>query len=210
MNIIVDLIIVGIVLLSVFLAYKKGLVSLAIGLVSFVIAVAVTVVLYKPVTNLVINATSIDETIENAIYEKANDAIQESDETGKMIIDMADQNLLPETARTLAVNIVTGGVILVLFIVAKIALRFVKALANLIAKLPILDQINKAGGILYGLIRGLLVVYIALLLISVFGEINPDNTAHQEIEKSYLGKIMYENNVLKVFFWNHLLTRALN
>lgn len=202
MSIIVDLIIVAVVLISVFLAYKKGLISLALGLVSFAIAIVVTVVLYKPISNIVINVTSIDEMLENVIYEKANDIMieDEGDNVSNMVMDTAKQNLLPETARIIAVNIVTGGVILILVVGVKIALRFVDALANFVAKLPIIDQINKIGGIVYGLIRGLLIIYIALLLINVAGQIKPDNIVHQNIETSYIGKIMYENNILNIFF----------
>lgn len=201
---VVDLIIIAIILLSTFLAYRKGLVSLAIGLVSFAIAIAVTLILYKPVSNLVINTTSIDETIENAIFEKANDIMTENKEGDDYLVnplmETAKNNMLPETARTLAVNIVTGGVILILVIAIKIALRFVNALANLVAKLPIIKQVNKAGGIIYGLLRGLIIVYAALLLINVAGQINSDNIVHQNIENSSLGKTMYENNILNILF----------
>ena len=200
MSIAVDLIIVGIIALSVFLAYRKGLISLALGLVSFIIAIVITVILYKPVANLVINVTGIDETIENSIYEQTNDMMKQENEEVQFLVDAAKDELLPQTARTLSVNIVTGGVFLVLFLAAKIALRFVSALANLIAKLPIIKQVNKLGGVIYGLLRGFLIVYVALLIISVAGTINPNSTVHKEIEKSYLGKVMYENNVLNVFF----------
>ena len=200
MSIVVDLIIVAIIILSVFLAYRKGLVSLAIGLVSFVIAIVVTLILYKPVSNIVINVTGIDEMIENTIYEKANELMEQEDETSQMIMDTAKNGLLPETARALAINIVTGGVILILFVLVKIALRFVTALANLIAKLPIINQVNKLGGIIYGLLRGFLIVYVALLVISVVGQINPDNAIHKEVENSYIGKTMYENNILNILF----------
>lgn len=200
MSIVVDLIIIGVILLSVFLAYRKGLILLAVGLVSFLIAIVVTVILYRPVANLVINGTGIDEMIENSIYEQANDMLKQDNEAVGMIVDAAKNEMLPQTARTLAVNIVTGGVFLVLFIAVKVALIFVKALAKLVAKLPVIKQLDKTGGILYGLLRGFLIVYVTLLIISIAGTINPNNSVHKELEKSYLGKIMYENNILNVFF----------
>lgn len=70
MGIIIDICIVVFILLSIFLGYKKGLVSLAIGACAFIIAFAITFILYKPIGNLVINTTSIDETIQNVILEK--------------------------------------------------------------------------------------------------------------------------------------------
>lgn len=203
MGIIVDLVIVAIVVLSTFLAYQKGLVKLAIGLCSFAIAVVVTVVLYMPISNLLINVTGIDEAIENTIYEKANEVMkkeQKEDELTNQIIETTKNEMLPEAARNLAINIVRGGVIIVLFIGTKIALRFISAIADTIAKLPIIDQLNKTGGMIYGLLRGILVIYVALLILSISGQINPTNAINQSIEQSSLGKTMYHNNLLNVFF----------
>lgn len=151
MGFIVDLIIIGIIVLSTFFAYKKGMVKLAIGLCSFIIALVLTFVLCKPISNFVINTTSIDETIENAIYEKANEIMQEGNsELANQMIETAKNEMLPETARNLAINIVKGGVALLLIIGIKIALRFVSIFADAIAKLPILNEINKIGGIKIG------------------------------------------------------------
>lgn len=200
MSIVVDLIIVVLILMSVLTAYKKGLVSLALGLVYFLIAIAITTVLYKPVSNFIINATSIDETIENVIYEKANNAIEEKSDESTQAIDLAKKGMLPETARILAINIVTGGVIIILLVGTRIALIFAKTISNWVTSLPILKEINKAGGIAYGLLRGVLIIYIALLLIGAFSEVKPDNVLNNNIENSYIGKVMYENNILKVFF----------
>ena len=48
MGIIVDLIIIAVVLLFIFLGYKKGLTGSLIKLLSFIIAIVVAFVLYKP------------------------------------------------------------------------------------------------------------------------------------------------------------------
>lgn len=116
------------------------------------------------------------------------------------MLEEAKKGILPQTAREIAVNIVTGGVVLILFIAVRIALKFVTALANIVAKLPIIKQFNEMGGLLYGVLRGVLVIYIAMLLIGVVGQINPQNSIHQNINESYVGKMMYENNVLNIFF----------
>lgn len=196
MGIIVDLIIIGIVLLSTFLAYKKGLVKLAIGLCAFVISIVITFVLYQPISNFIINSTQIDETIKNSIYEKANEAMQEDNQ----LLETAKNGMLPEVARNLSINIVRGGTMVVLFVAIQIALKFVTVLADAIAKLPIIDQINKTGGTIYGALRGILIVYVILLVLAIPGQINPNNIANESVEKSSLGKVMYQNNILNVFF----------
>ena len=45
MGIVVDIVIVAIILLSTFLAYKKGLITLAIQFVAFIIAIVLTLLL---------------------------------------------------------------------------------------------------------------------------------------------------------------------
>lgn len=200
MSIIVDLIIIAIILLSTFLAYRKGLITLAIQLVAVVIAVVLTLILYKPVSNLIINVTSIDETIQNAILEEANDIMTNEEEGANQIVETIQNNMLPETARTISINIIEGAVILILYVIIRIALKFVTALANLVSKLPILNQFNKLGGVIYGILRGLLIVYIILLFVNLSGEIEPQNVVYTSIQDSYIGKMMNENNILDILF----------
>ena len=200
MNIVVDLIIVAIILLSTFLAYKKGIITLAIQLVAVVIAIVLTLILYKPVSNVIINVTGIDETIQNAILEEATDIMTNGEEGSNQVVESIQNNMLPETARTISINIIEGAVILILYIVIRIILRFVTALANLVSKLPILNQLNQLGGIIYGILRGILIVYIILLLVNLSGEIEPQNQVYTAVEGSYIGKVMNENNILDILF----------
>ena len=203
MGTLVDLMIIAVIGLSTFLAYKKGLVNLVIGLFAFVISMVITFILYQPISNLIINVTNLDETIENAIYEKANNLMQENekeDELTANIIETTKNEMLPETARSLAIHIVTGGVIIVLFVPVRIALRFISAFANAVAKLPILDQVNKAGGLLYGIVRGFLILYVFFIILKIPGEMKPSNAINKSVDESYLGKTMYQNNILNVIF----------
>ncbi len=200
MGIVVDIVIVAIILLSTFLAYKKGLITLAIQFVAFIIAIVLTLLLYKPVSNLIINVTAIDETIQNAILEEANDMMTNEEEGANQVVETIQNNMLPETARTISINMIEGAVILVLYIGIRIALKCITALANLISKLPILNQLNQLGGIIYGILRGILIVYILLLLVNVSGEIAPKNHINIAVKDSYIGSMMNENNILDILF----------
>ncbi len=201
MGIIVDIIIIAIVLLSVFLAYRKGMIKLAIGLCSFIIAIVLTFALYLPISNFIINSTAIDEMLENKIYEKSSEIMEkEENEATNQIIETAKNEMLPQTSRNLAINIVKGGVIIILFLGIRIALKFVTILADLIAKLPIIEQINKTGGIVYGILRGILFVYILLLLLNISDQINPYNIINESVNESFIGKTMYQNNILNTLF----------
>ncbi len=200
MSIIADIVIVAIVLLSTFLAYRKGFVNLAIQFVAVIIAVALTLLLYKPISNLIINVTAIDETIQSAILEKANDIMTNGEEESNLIVESIQNNMLSETARTISINIIEGVVMLILYIVIRILLRFVTALANIVTRLPIVNQINKLGAIIYGVLRGLLIVYILLFLINLSGEINSQSQVYNVVEDSYIASTLSEYNVLNILF----------
>ena len=202
MGILVDIILVVLIALSIFLGYKKGLATLAIKLCAFIIAILITFILYRPIANLVINTTSIDESIEDTIYNKVTEMIQK-DETNELtsdLIESAKQGMLEQSARELAINVVYGGTIIILFIIVRIALIFVSALANLVAKLPIIKQANEVGGAIYGLLRAIVIIYAILLVINFIGELNPKNIATQTINESTITKAMYENNIFNIFF----------
>ena len=82
-----------------------------------------------------------------------------------------------------------------LFVFVKIALSVVISLMDFVAKLPILKQFNEIGGIIYGILRGILIVCVCVLLMGVFTKINPENKLNDEIQNSFLTKNIYKNIV---------------
>lgn len=206
MGIVIDIILVLIVALSAFLGYKKGLVELGAKLFAGIIAIVITLIIYKPVGNIVIKNTSIDEKIENTILEKTTNVIDENSKISdnKYIQDASDnavsqvkEEVLPEQARNIAVNVVYVATALILFIVSKIVLSIVISLANAIASLPILKQFNEIGGFLYGLVRGAIISLVLILVIGTIAKLNPNGSLGKNVESTYLLKEVY-NNVVKI------------
>ena len=70
MSIVLDLIVILIIALFTFIGYKQGLIKTAIKITSFFIAIIIALVLYKPVSALIIKNTTIDDKIESTIIEK--------------------------------------------------------------------------------------------------------------------------------------------
>lgn len=149
MFIIIDLILIAIIALFTFLGYRQGLVKAAIKILSFFIAIIIAFILYKPVSNLIVNNTSIDDNIKNTIIERITpEGIEQNEEVeiedgfvNKMIGEA--NNTIEEVANAFSIKIIDICVLLLLYIIVKIALRFVSALADLITKLPIIKQVNK-------------------------------------------------------------------
>ena len=83
MGIALDIFILAILVLSIFIGYKKGLVSLIFSFCAFIIAIILTWILYTPVTNFIIENTDFDENIENFIIEKGINTNEEDAEENK-------------------------------------------------------------------------------------------------------------------------------
>ena len=64
MGVIVDLILIAILLAFMIIGYVRGLAGSLIKLASFAIAVVLAVMLYKPISNVIMEKTQIDEKIE--------------------------------------------------------------------------------------------------------------------------------------------------
>ena len=195
MGIIIDIILIAIIVLSAFLGYKKGLVKLGAKLFAGIIAIIITIIMYKPVSGMIINNTTIDEKIENAIIQNTTNFINENDKMQNGITEHVEKNVLPEQAENLSKNVVYVITALVLFIAVKIILSIIISLMDFVANLPILKQFNEIGGIIYGIVRGTLIVCICVLLIGVYTKMKPESTLNNNIQNSYLTKIIYENIV---------------
>lgn len=193
MGLILDGIIVIFILLSAFLGYRKGLITLGIQLVAFLVALVISLILYRPIAGIIINSTQIDENLQTTIQENIQN-LEESEENSLI------NGIVEQGASNLAINIIYGATLLILFIISRIVLIFISALANIVAKLPILKQFNKLGGVIYGVLRGMVITYAILLIISLVIAVNPKNSVAEILNESYLAKSMSTYNILNVFF----------
>ena len=201
MAIAVDLMVLSIVLLFVFLGYKRGLVKVAFKLCTFFIAIILAFMLYKPVAKIVIENTNIDETIESKITDKIlPEGKTETDEVDlseslPTIILKNSENTVQSIAKSCSNTLIETACLVLIFIITKIVIKFVTALADLIAKLPILKQFNKLGGTIYGIIEGLFIVFLGFAVISLIAPML-DVSVLEAINSSTLGSICYNNNIL--------------
>ena len=195
MGIIIDIVLIAIIILSAFLGYKKGLVKLGAKLVAGIIAIILTLIVYKPVSNFVIAHTSIDEKIEEAIVENTNSYLNNEDNKDNVVINHVGNEMLPGESRKIAEGAVYAITALVLFLIVKIILSIVISLMDFIANLPILKQFNEVGGIIYGGIRGIIIVFICILLMGVITKVNPENKLNETIEDTYITKIVFKKIV---------------
>ena len=215
MAIAIDIFIVSFILLSIFLGYRKGLTKALIRIASFILALVISIILFKPVSMFVINSTDwddkLEQTIKNSILNyniQENKAKQNNENVPKVMMeyinDMAEKTgnqareVIAETmSKEITITIINISVIFILFIASKIILLFVKGLANLITKIPVIKQIDKAGGVVYGLLEALLVIYALLAVISFISPMLGNFV--KDLQKSIIGNMMYNNNLILKF-----------
>ncbi len=208
MGIILDIIIVAIIALNIYICYKKGLVKLAVGLIAVVVAIILAIVLYKPVSNLIIKNTEVDKKIENLIIENFSANTEDGGETKYVgLIDYLEKyandavtktqnEIVYETAGTMAVKITNIIVLLAIFIIARAVLVLLTFVSDAITSLPLIKQCNEVGGIVYGIIKALLIVYILLAMVFLIILISGNSTISNLVSTSYITKFFYNNNIL--------------
>ena len=85
---------------------------------------------------------------------------------------------------------------ILIFVVAKFGLLFVRIVADLLASLPIINTFNKSGGLIYGPLKGLLIVYVILAVFSILSPIISSWGVISSISDSLIGSKMYNHNVI--------------
>lgn len=213
MTIIVDLVIVAIMAICIIIGYVRGLTGSLIKILSFVLSIIIASILFIPVSNLIIDNTEIDENIETSIRNIIIDQETENEEENmpdtitnyigqkiEQASDDAKETIVDSTARDVTLTIVKAGTWILLFIIARILLIFLRFITSLIAKLPVIKQFDKLGGIIYGILEGLIIIYLVLAIISFISPmISSDFT--NAIDESFIGSMMYNNNLLlKIIF----------
>lgn len=212
MGIVIDIILISILALSIFLGYKKGLVKVAVKLFAVLISIIVTLILYKPVSTIIINNTDIDEKIEQIIIENGTKEIEEStnqeQESGfikyieqytkyaENAVVETQNDIVESAAGVISEKVINIVVIIGLFIITRLVLILLTLVSDLITKLPIIKQFNKLGGLIYGTLRGLLLIYVLLAIAFFIVSMTANNEIINIINNSIITKFMYSNNLL--------------
>lgn len=201
MNFIIDLCILMIIALSTFIGFKKGFIKVAFRLISFILALIIALVLYKPVSNFINNYTPIPNKIESKIESRISSSNKE--ETNNLVANYY-KNVRNISTTVIAKNITNSIVnissILIVFLLSRLLLMFLRISTDLIAKLPLIKQFNHIGGFIYGLLAGFFIIYLIFTIITLLAPIIDLNNIIKPINSSIIANIMYNNNILFMFF----------
>ena len=217
-GIIIDLIIVVLFILSVWEGYKKGLTKSLLKIFTFILAIIISFILFKPISSFIINQTQIDDNIQDNIIRTFNaedskenkQEIKEKDNTEEIsnifynyieekitqVEDEAKEYVIEIASREITDAIINIIVFILVFIISRLILIFVKALADLITKIPVIKQFDELGGGIYGVLRAVVIIMILFTILAIVLPLMPDTNILAIIDESILSKFIYENNMI--------------
>ncbi len=214
-GILVDLVIISILISNSYWGYRRGLVAVLFKVLVFVVSLLIVFLLYKPVSNTIMEKTEIDEWLSSAIRSNLegttlNDGnLLEPTESNfsvavvEMInsfvteaLELAEIDPVGYVSVNLAQFMIRVGTMLVLFMLSRFFLLFIRFAAELIGNLPFIKLFNKSGGLVYGIIKGFLTIYLILAVFSVISPLISSWGIISAIEDSTLGNKMYNDNFI--------------
>lgn len=214
-GILVDLVIISILISSSYWGYRRGLVAVLFKVLLFVISLLIVFLLYKPVSTSIIDNSQLDEWLSGAIRDSIEGTILQDGtlmmptETNisaavvELINSFVTEALDKSTADpvgyvslNLAYFMIRVGTMLGLLIISRFLLIFVRFAAELIGNLPIIKMFNKSGGLIYGILKGFLTIYLILAVFSVISPLITNWGITSAIQDSSFGSKMYNNNII--------------
>lgn len=198
---IIDIIIIAIILIGGFTGYKKGLVGILVGFIGIILSIVLGFILQTPISEYLQKETAIGTTItdsiktsiektgvnENLLYKSILDSTAKGD-TGVLTID--------QSANVITNFILKGLSFVLVFMVVYIICYILQMVLNIVFDLPILNSLNKIGGVGIGVIISLIKIIILLAIISFVSPIPIFNDLVKIIQSSTIGNMLYTNNII--------------
>ena len=207
----VDLIIIVIMVSSIFVGLKKGLISCIIDIAAVIVALILAILLCRPITNLVIENTNFDESLATTISQNiplsdTDFKVEANTNLPEGIVDYI--NSITENVNTskeeafnaigveIASGIISVIVFIAIFVIVRIILTLIKVVSKIIDKIPLLSQVNKVGGAVLGAIEGAIIIYVIFAAVSMIAPVISDTNLLELIYNSNIGSMMYNNNLV--------------
>lgn len=173
----VDIAVLIIIGIFTFLGYYKGILGTVFSLVQWIAIAYFSVLLTPFFSQFVVSSFKLDIVILDWVYSHPT-------LFNKAVSIMSDEMLHDIVLRV--INVLS---IIVLFILLKILFSVIFSILNSIVKLPILNEINKIGGIIAGMAEGIVITYLLMLVINWL-PISSLEPIKSELPNSKLGNVI--------------------
>lgn len=198
----VDIIILIIIVLLGVLGARRGFVKSVIGILSLAASVALAWMLYPVIAEIL---ESIG--VKNAIYETIYNNIASAISTGqspdafpqimRQAIESGEAAISQSVANSAAVTVLNAIAFILVLIVSKVIIFLASKILIKISNFSIIGFFNRIFGGLFGVLQGILIVYVALTIIYAVAPLRENPVISTEIENSAVAKYMYGSKMIE-------------
>ena len=93
---------------------------------------------------------------------------------------------------------------IVIFIVIRLGLLVITSVVDLISRLPIIEEFDGMGGVLIGAVKGVIEIWILLLVLTLVANTKIGVSAMECINGNFLLEMLYNNNILLQIIYTFL------
>ena len=201
--------VIAVLAVSTIVGMYRGIIKMIFSVVSLVGTTIVVFMLLPLVTGTIKDNTSIYENIQHMVEEKFDDEIIDNLDFPDVIKEMLHENNTISKYAELGVNSVRDYLIsyisdlifnviafLISFIIVFILFRVLFGFISVIAKLPVIRQVNKITGACAGFIIGLVVIWLAFAVITVFGSSSLAKEVFAAVNDNAFLTFIYDKNII--------------
>lgn len=216
--------VLAILLLTCFLGLRKGLIKMAYSLVVVLVVTIVTSIFAPKLASYLKDNTTWDDALEKKTESFLEDKgiLKEGVDIDvtELPLPFTVKDKIAQTAkdytasmaetyndfvvRTVSSVIFSAIVYIVFFVIVLALAGIIGMLLDVISKLPVLKQVNKAAGAAIGLAEGLIIVWVLAIFVMVFGNFEFAAHIHKDIDANGFLKFLYDKNLIMYFVTNFL------
>lgn len=149
---------------------------------------------YSEMTSQVIDTLTLPNSLKDQIVSQIS--------TNKFVTDgvtsakEAVAKFLAEQIASIIFNII---IFVVIFMVIYIIMQIIIRVADIVSMLPVIKQINKTGGLVLGLVKGLIVVWVFFIAMTIFCDTEFAKTVFAYVNDNSFLSFLYNNNLILNF-----------
>ena len=191
----IDLIVILIILGFIAVGAIRGLIRSAIGLTGYGLSIFLAYKFSASFSSFMIEHLHINEKINSVIVsfipKIATNLVSSNEKYSSILGSGANMDFIEDTLANTKlpfIDVISGRIVqilamILLFVIFKFIFEILGKLLNDVAKLPILKEVNKIGGMIIGAIEGVLVSVILLVVVSLV----PNANLQEKVSNSYIG-----------------------
>ena len=198
--ILIDILVVLLVVLGAFSGHKKGLVGILVGFAALILSIVLAFMFQSVVADAIYD-TGLGQSVAGIAKNNMQDMMKNGENVDKSIYGKVLSNAVTDDNLTVASEnisrfVMKGLSFIAIFLIVRIICYILQMILNVVFNLPLLSTVNGIGGTVVGGLSVLIKIWIVLALISFVSPLPMFDSIVSYIDKTFLVKLLYYNNLL--------------